>query len=207
MHSPFPKVWKPNVSEVRPKVYIPLLINRPNSVLSINAYTATLKLKDESLYLSSPGTITVEFIPKTDQKGSAKRSLDVQQRKYITVFPEEFVRFWDLQASIPIVRDTKDSLKRLALTRSGTEVSISLSVQQRNGAETETREERLRTEEHWLVQEYIKYAIPLMSGWFGLGDLSVVEQNLVVEQDALDGEKPTHGQKDHKCDEHCDHKH
>lgn len=201
LHTPFPKAWKPPTPHAQPQLFVPFLLSRPQLLLSFSAFPAQFTLKGEVLYVSSPGRVNVEFIPK--KEGDARKALDLERKQFITLYPSELYHFWSPASSSSITRETKDFKKRLTFQQTASTLELSLTVQPRSGGAATPRLEVLQPGELWLVQAYLKHALPSLTGWVALGgDYSVLQQNL-----ALDAESAPHGHKDHKCDENCGHAH
>ena len=201
----FPQEWKPKAHQIRPQVIVPLLISRPASLLSITALTAQFVYRENALFLGNTGNVRVEFMPKAEKAEGGRRPLEVKQRKFITLLSTELEHFWQAKGPKIVQRDTKEAIKTLTITPISDSIHLHLLTTPKDTTEATTREETLQKPEIWLIQQYItvslrQFALPFMSGWFALGDLRLVEQNMEADAEMARG-------KEHKCDEHCDHKH
>lgn len=129
----------------------------------------------------------MEFVPKADKAEGGRRQLEVTQRRFITLLSTELEHFWTAKGPQTVQRDTKEAIKRLTITPIADSLHLRLLTTPKDNSEATSREETLQKAEIWLIQQYItvsfrQFSLPFMSGWFALGDLRLVEQNM--ENDA-----------------------
>jgi hypothetical protein len=156
MHSQFPQQWKPKPSTVRQQVIVPLILSRPASLLSITALTAQFVYRDSALFLGNTGSVKVEFVPKTEKIEEGRRQLDVKQKRFITLVSSELEHFWQAKAPKTVLRETKETIKKLTITPISDSIHLHLLISPKDNTQPTTiREETLQKQEIWLVQQYI----------------------------------------------------
>lgn len=165
--SPFAQDFRGPPEPQRPRTIVSLPIHREAMQVTFSTQSARFMTKGKYLYVKERGSVLVEFAPRAlEQKP--------EEKKVCTLAAEDFYHILHLQEDIQLSKRFKTHTAVLSFQRIAEDIRLSLELQQDVPVH---RSIDLRSGEFFMVQQYLRYALPYTIGWFALGNAELATQH------------------------------
>jgi hypothetical protein len=152
-------------------------------MMNVSFLKATFKLKEPYIVLKGRGQLLIEMIPMSvNQMEPTKKILNPKDR------------FYGLLQSDAVYALLHDKNTKFLFKKDSDTYEISTSDRVNEWEWTIVKNSNLDTKrviimnkvERFMAQEFIKYSIPFIQGWYAVGDSRIAEQNMINDPEIKD---------------------
>ena len=151
--------------------------------MNFNVVKATLKIRDNYIILKNKGHLQVEMVPLVvHPTDSSKKTINQRDRLSAWLQPEAIYALLNEKSTQILCKKDSDAYEVSTVDRAD---EWEWTITKNFNSDTK-RVVIMNKVERFMVQEFIKYSLPYVQGWFAIGDNRIAEQSMISSPEGKD---------------------